>query len=75
MEVLNEAGWRIGGKQGAAARLGLPRTTLLSRMRKLGIETRKPKRQSEISPVPPEATQFTPTWTPPILTTVRAPAE
>ena len=29
--------WRIGGRNGAAARLGLPRTTLLAKMQKLGI--------------------------------------
>ncbi len=35
--ALNECGWVIGGPQGAAARLGLKRTTLLSRMKKLGL--------------------------------------
>jgi formate hydrogenlyase transcriptional activator len=35
--VLREAGWVVGGEHGAARRLGLPRTTLLSKMRKLGI--------------------------------------
>jgi formate hydrogenlyase transcriptional activator len=37
MEVLREVGWIVGGHRGAAVRLGLPRTTLLHRMRKLGI--------------------------------------
>jgi formate hydrogenlyase transcriptional activator len=36
-ETLHTTNWVVGGKQGAAARLGIPRTTLLSRMRKLGI--------------------------------------
>jgi transcriptional regulator with GAF, ATPase, and Fis domain len=31
----------IGGQDGAASRLGLPRTTLIYKMRKLGIETRR----------------------------------
>jgi hypothetical protein len=31
----------IGGRGGAADRLGLPRTTLIYKMRKLGIETRR----------------------------------
>ena len=31
----------IGGKHGAAGRLGLPRTTLIYKMRKLGIEMRR----------------------------------
>jgi formate hydrogenlyase transcriptional activator len=35
--TLKETNWVIGGQDGAAARLGLPRTTLISRMQKLGI--------------------------------------
>jgi formate hydrogenlyase transcriptional activator len=35
--TLDECGWVIGGPAGAAARLGLKRTTLLSRMKKLGV--------------------------------------
>jgi len=41
LRVLSETGWVIGGTTGAAARLGLNRTTLNHRMRKLGI-TRPP---------------------------------
>jgi formate hydrogenlyase transcriptional activator len=37
MRALGETAWVIGGPAGAAARLGLKRTTLQSRMRKLGI--------------------------------------
>lgn len=37
VRVLRECGWRVGGPKGAAARLGMKRTTLQSRMRKLGI--------------------------------------
>jgi len=37
LSVLREANWVIGGPTGAAARLGMPRTTLNNRMRKLGI--------------------------------------
>ena len=37
LQALHEAGWAIGGPHGAAARLGLKRTTLLSKMKKLGI--------------------------------------
>ena len=36
-ETLQRTNWVVGGKAGAAARLGLPRTTLIARMRKLGI--------------------------------------
>ena len=35
--VLEEAKGRVGGAEGAAARLGMKRTTLLARMKKLGI--------------------------------------
>ncbi|HWR15357.1 MAG TPA: sigma 54-interacting transcriptional regulator [Terriglobales bacterium] len=37
LRVLNEADWQVGGTKGAAARLGLKRTTFISRMKKLGI--------------------------------------
>jgi len=37
VEVIRQSGGVIGGSAGAAARLGMPRTTLISRMRKLGI--------------------------------------
>ncbi len=36
-ETLQKSNWVVGGRAGAAARLGLPRTTLIARMRKLGI--------------------------------------
>ena len=37
LRILSESSWVIGGPAGAAARLGLNRTTLNHRMRKLGI--------------------------------------
>ncbi len=37
LRTLHETNWVLGGAQGAAARLGLKRTTLQSRIRKLGI--------------------------------------
>jgi formate hydrogenlyase transcriptional activator len=37
VRVLNESNGQVGGPNGAAARLGLKRTTLISRMKKLGI--------------------------------------
>jgi formate hydrogenlyase transcriptional activator len=37
VEALRQVGWVVGGRDGAAARLGVARTTLLYRMRKLGI--------------------------------------
>jgi formate hydrogenlyase transcriptional activator len=41
LETLKQTDWLIGGQAGAANRLGLPRTTLIHKMRKLGIETRR----------------------------------
>jgi formate hydrogenlyase transcriptional activator len=38
--ILKETNWTVGGPDGAAARLGLPRTTLIGRMQKLGISSR-----------------------------------
>jgi PAS domain S-box-containing protein len=37
IEILNNCQWRIGGNNGAAKILGLPDSTLRSRMKKLGI--------------------------------------
>ena len=35
--TLRATNWVVGGLNGAAAQLGLPRTTLMSRMQRLGI--------------------------------------
>jgi len=40
VRALREAGGRVGGPQGAAAKLGMKRTTLQAKMRKLGIEAK-----------------------------------
>src|SRR5580700_1675709 len=48
LETLNQTNWLIGGQDGAANRLGLPRTTLIYKMRKLGIETRRSPRARPI---------------------------
>jgi formate hydrogenlyase transcriptional activator len=37
LQTLQAVGWVIGGAKGAAARLGLKRTTLISRMSRMGI--------------------------------------
>lgn len=37
IHVLEATGWVIGGHHGAAAKLGLPRTTLISKMKRLEI--------------------------------------
>jgi formate hydrogenlyase transcriptional activator len=44
LRALNDTDWVIGGPEGAAAQLGLPRTTLISKMKKLRIS--RPKRNS-----------------------------
>jgi transcriptional regulator with GAF, ATPase, and Fis domain len=40
LNTLEAVGWVIGGPKGAAAKLGLKRTTLICRMQKLGISRR-----------------------------------
>ncbi len=37
LKALKEAGWIVGGPKGAARKLGLKRTTLIGKMRKMGI--------------------------------------
>jgi DNA-binding NtrC family response regulator len=37
LEALDRARWKVAGKDGAAGRLGMRRSTLVSRMRRLGI--------------------------------------
>jgi len=39
VKILRESNWVVGGPNGAAARLGLKRTTLITKMRRLGIST------------------------------------
>jgi formate hydrogenlyase transcriptional activator len=41
VRILKETKGRVGGPNGAAARLGLKRTTLVTRMNKMGIDPRK----------------------------------
>jgi formate hydrogenlyase transcriptional activator len=42
LQALEAARWMIGGEEGAAAKLGLKRTTLFYKMKKLGISRPKP---------------------------------
>ena len=41
LNVLKKTNWRISGKDGAAELLGMKRTTLQSRIKKLGIKIKK----------------------------------
>jgi formate hydrogenlyase transcriptional activator len=47
LHTLQAAGWVVGGAHGAAARLGLKRTTLITKMKKLGIS--RPVLQMEVA--------------------------
>jgi len=57
LETLEQVNWLIGGQDGAANRLGLPRTTLIYKMRKLGIEMRRSPRTRPIRPLGHESYQ------------------
>jgi formate hydrogenlyase transcriptional activator len=43
LETLRQTNGVVGGADGAAARLGLPRTTLIAKMQKLGLSTKAPQ--------------------------------
>ena len=43
LETLRQTSGVVGGAAGAAARLGLPRTTLIAKMQKLGLSTKAPQ--------------------------------
>jgi formate hydrogenlyase transcriptional activator len=51
VEALEKAGWIVGGPRGAAAKLGLKRTTLLAKMRRLGISRPIPQDATDLSGV------------------------
>jgi formate hydrogenlyase transcriptional activator len=42
LKAIQESNWVIAGPNGAAARLGVPRSTLMYRMRKLAIMDQRP---------------------------------
>ena len=56
LQTLETAGWVIGGANGAAAKLGLKRTTLIAKMQKLGISrpARQPNGELDAEPQPSE---------------------
>ena len=55
LNTLEAVGWVIGGTKGAAAKLGLKRTTLICKMQKLGIfRPHLEGRQDMMNPSPPE---------------------
>ncbi len=50
LQTLQETGWVIGGSGGAAARLGLKRTTLIAKMKKFGISDQCPQTTATSEP-------------------------
>jgi transcriptional regulator with GAF, ATPase, and Fis domain len=61
LRALDASGWIVGGLRGAAARLGLKRTTLISKMKKLGIS--RPVRQLKVDGFDPKGEPEEP-WQP-----------
>ena len=49
IDACRQANWMLGGPRGAAARLGLKRTTLFHKMRRLGIRRRCRIQRTEVS--------------------------
>ena len=62
LHALDSLGWVIGGPKGAAARLGLKRTTLIHKMKKLGISRPRPQSSQDVMeaaiPEPQHLPQF-----------------
>lgn len=48
LAVLERTRWLVGGRNGAAVRLGLPRTTLIAKMQKLGISRTQQQRPEAV---------------------------
>jgi transcriptional regulator with GAF, ATPase, and Fis domain len=53
--TLEQLGWVVGGPNGAANKLGLKRTTLLARMRRLGISRPITQEGTEMVGMAPES--------------------
>jgi formate hydrogenlyase transcriptional activator len=58
LETLEHAGWVVGGPRGAAAKLGLKRTTLLAKMRRLDISRPIPQEGTSVPGVTQEDVQI-----------------
>jgi formate hydrogenlyase transcriptional activator len=48
LHTLDSLGWVIGGPKGAATKLGLKRTTLIHKMKKLGISRPRPQSSQDV---------------------------
>jgi transcriptional regulator with GAF, ATPase, and Fis domain len=53
VSILRETNGVVGGRRGAAAQLGLPRTSLISRMQRLGISPNGNSRAASAVSEPP----------------------
>ena len=53
VEMLERFGWIVGGPRGAAAKLGLKRTTLLAKMRRMGISRPIHQEETEVVALAP----------------------
>jgi transcriptional regulator with GAF, ATPase, and Fis domain len=60
LRTLDAAGWVIGGRDGAAARLGLKRTTLIYKMQRHGISRPSFDGNLEMTEPPVQAARFLP---------------
>ncbi len=58
LETLEQTGWIVGGPRGAAAKLGLKRTTLLAKMRRLVISQPIPHEGTSVPGVAQEDAQI-----------------
>jgi transcriptional regulator with GAF, ATPase, and Fis domain len=54
LHTLETLGWLVGGANGAAAKLGLKRTTLINKMKKLGITRPAPQRSPHATDLAPQ---------------------
>ena len=58
VNTLEQAGWIVGGPRGAAAKLGLKRTTLLAKMRRMAISRPIPQEGTSVPGVAQEDAQI-----------------
>jgi transcriptional regulator with GAF, ATPase, and Fis domain len=60
LQTLGTVGWLVGGANGAAAKLGLKRTTLINKMKKLGISRPSPQRNQHPMELAPQKADSVP---------------
>jgi transcriptional regulator of acetoin/glycerol metabolism len=48
LKTLDEVGWVVGGPKGAAVKLGVRRTTLIHKMKRLGIRRPRPHSSQDV---------------------------